>query len=276
MATTFYTLCPKTNLHVGSGSTNYGVIDNLVQKDPVDELPCIYASSLKGALREYFEEVVEAALPPGKKIISEKIFGPVNTGTLKKGSHIFHEALLLSLPVRSNTRPFYNATAPFVLQRLLDSLDMFGITASAALRSEMERLVQLNPADNQPIVLQTANVANLVIEEFDSFGTDNTPLSEPLKALLGENPVLFSNADYKYQASDACLPIIARNNLENGVSKNLWYEQVVPREAHFYFFASTSETSDDFAKNLGRFVQMGANASIGYGKCFIQQPKLTA
>jgi CRISPR-associated protein Cmr4 len=271
-----YTLYAKTNLHAGSGSTNYGVIDNLVQKDPVDELPCIYASSLKGALREYFEEVTEKGRD--KKPISEGIFGPINTGTLKKGSHIFHEALLLSLPVRSNRKPFYNATAPFVLQRFLDSVQMFALTMPPALQNEIAALIALAPAENRPIVLQTTEANHLLIEEFDAFATNNTPLSNQLQSLLGRDVVLMADADFKYQCSDACLPIIARNNLENGVSRNLWYEQIVPREARFYFFTSTNESNDAFATEiaLGQYVQVGANASIGYGKCFIQPQNITA
>jgi len=48
--------CIRTlsNLHVGSGSENYGVIDNLIQRDAATGFPCIHASSLKGAFREFF------------------------------------------------------------------------------------------------------------------------------------------------------------------------------------------------------------------------------
>lgn len=273
MATQLYTLRPKTNLHAGSGSTNYGVIDNLVQKDPVDDLPCIYASSLKGAFREYFEEVVERG--KNLKPIAESIFGPINTGTLKKGSHIFHEALLLSLPVRSSRKPFYHATAPFVLQRFMDSIDMFEIAIAPALKSEIAALIALAPTENTPIVLESQDANQLLIEEFDQFTTNSTALSANLKMLLGNDIVLMHDADFKYQCSDACLPIIARNNLENGMSKNLWYEQVVPREAQFYFFTSTNESTDQFAANIGKYVQVGANASIGYGKCLIHPINLT-
>jgi CRISPR-associated protein Cmr4 len=257
MSAIIYLLCAKTNLHAGSGSTNYGVIDNLVQRDPIDELPCIYASSLKGAFREYFEEEVG-------------IFGPINTGTLAKGSHIFHEALLLSMPVRSSRKAFYSATAPFVLQRFLDRVAMFNIPLSEALKKELERLIKFAPADNLPLVTEAQEVNNLYIEDFDKFSTDGTALSEALHAILGKDIVLMSDADFKEQCSDSCLPIIARNNLENGVSKNLWYEQVVPREARFCFVTSTNETEDLFAKHLGQYVQVGANASIGYGKCSVQ------
>ena len=46
-----------TNLHVGSGDANYGIVDKLVQRDTVYNYPTIHASSLKGALREHFENL---------------------------------------------------------------------------------------------------------------------------------------------------------------------------------------------------------------------------
>ncbi|MCD4675191.1 MAG: hypothetical protein K8S18_04240 [Desulfobacula sp.] len=55
MTTTFYKIRTITNLHVGAGDANYGVIDNLVQRDVVTGLPVIHGSSLKGAIREFYE-----------------------------------------------------------------------------------------------------------------------------------------------------------------------------------------------------------------------------
>ena len=66
--------------------------------------------------------------------------------------------------------------------------------------------------------------------------------------------------------SDINLPIIARNELVNGVSKNLWYEQVVPAETVFY--AVIQEPDDTLANAINnKFIQIGANATIGYGYC---------
>ena len=66
--------------------------------------------------------------------------------------------------------------------------------------------------------------------------------------------------------SDDNLPIIARNVLDNGESKNLWYEQVLPAETVLYTIIQ--EKGDELAKALdGQIVQIGANATIGYGYC---------
>ena len=93
MSTQLFIITAQTNLHVGSGDSNYGIIDNLVQRDVLTELPHIHASSLKGALREFYEEVI------GDKIKAVSIFGSDPTNKEKdkaqKGSHSFFEAHLL-------------------------------------------------------------------------------------------------------------------------------------------------------------------------------------
>ena len=67
------------------------------------------------------------------------------------------------------------------------------------------------------------------------------------------------------------LPVIARNNLENGISKNLWYEEVVPSDSRFTFMIIGP---DELMTKLNEVitettVQIGANASVGYGFCKI-------
>ena len=80
------------------------------------------------------------------------------------------------------------------------------------------------------------------------------------KEVMTENDKLIS------LCSDDNLPIIARNVLENGESKNLWYEQVLPAETVLYTIIQ--EKGEDLKNALdGQIVQIGANATIGYGYC---------
>ena len=51
MTTRMYVINTLSNMHVGSGEVNYGVIDNLIQRDSVTNLPNINYSGLKGAIR---------------------------------------------------------------------------------------------------------------------------------------------------------------------------------------------------------------------------------
>lgn len=65
------------------------------------------------------------------------------------------------------------------------------------------------------------------------------------------------------------LHVIARNNLENGKSVNLWYEEVVPRQALFYTIIQHPEEQSSLITEIKTtsLIQIGANATIGYGQC---------
>lgn len=83
-------------------------------------------------------------------------------------------------------------------------------------------------------------------------------------ATFHEKPVATDNLTSL--CHDDNLPIIARNVLENGESKNLWYEQVLPAETVLYTIIQ--EEGEELANALdGQIVQIGANATIGYGYC---------
>lgn len=73
-------------------------------------------------------------------------------------------------------------------------------------------------------------------------------------------------ASFESLCSDDNLPIIARNCLENGESSNLWYEQVLPAQS---VLATVIQTNgpEDLNELNGAIVQIGANATIGYGYC---------
>lgn len=65
------------------------------------------------------------------------------------------------------------------------------------------------------------------------------------------------------------LPVIARNQLDNGESKNLWYEEFVPRETIFGMVIQGEKDlleKFDAAVN-GKVIQIGGNATVGYGYC---------
>ena len=82
----------------------------------------------------------------------------------------------------------------------------------------------------------------------------------------GKQVVIVDTDAFLDSCSDDNLPIIARNVLENGESKNLWYEQVLPAETVFY--AIIREDGEELKNALnGKLVQIGANATIGYGYC---------
>ena len=73
-------------------------------------------------------------------------------------------------------------------------------------------------------------------------------------------------ANFQELCDDEHLPIIARNRLKNGESDNLWYEQVLPAKSVLGTIIETDDNTLIEALN-GHLVQIGANATIGYGYC---------
>lgn len=235
MKTYLWQITAKTNLHVGNeNSTSYGIIDKAVQRDVLTGLPCINASSLKGAINEF---CISGGMRPKERV---EIFGSDKTGKQepKKGNAIFYDAQILFLPVQDDNNLFTYATSEAVLKHMESRLELFGIK-------------NLNP-----------NVFKVA---------GNSGYSED-----------WQRDDFSSLCSDENLPIIARNVLENGQSKNLWYEQVIPAETIFYaviqepdFYTIIQEPDTPIKKSGGllaeaiknKIIQIGANATIGYGYC---------
>ncbi|WP_027340250.1 type III-B CRISPR module RAMP protein Cmr4 [Halonatronum saccharophilum] len=258
-----YNIRALTNMHVGSGDVNFDIIDNQVQRDVVSKFPTINSSSLKGALREHFDSkegfasVVE--IFGGKK---EKEKDNIT------GTHRFFSGNLLSYPVRSNKRPFFRATCPMIIEEFISTLDNFSLEYD--LKDELEEFGNLfdesfDESDEEKVLVFEESLDGAVIEDKEAEYNDFSEV-KALEGLFGENIVLYSNEDFKDLMDE--LPVIARNKLENGESKNLWYEEVVARESRFYcvIIDSSKNDNNDFEKALeSDIIQIGANASIGYG-----------
>lgn len=229
MKTAVYMIRCLTNLHVGVGGANYNVVDNPVQRDVTDKRPCIYSSSLKGALRQFF-----ASLQPNT-IDIDYIFGPDNYGAAEKDNKIGHfnflQANLLAFPIQASVKE--------------DIPEGYKLCSCPAWKKSLEELGQY------------MGVAGIVFPEF----------TEEEQGVLTD--------------AHKSLPIIARNYLKNGESKNLWYEEVVPAESRFVFFVTYPENTgkekpEDIFKKFDALltgeksiVQIGANSSVGYGLCKI-------
>lgn len=89
---------------------------------------------------------------------------------------------------------------------------------------------------------------------------------ENVLAQMEQKEPVDSYNKFKALCSDDNLPIIARNCLDNGESTNLWYEQVLPSQSVLATVIQTIGEKDLDMLN-GKIVQIGANATIGYGYC---------
>jgi CRISPR-associated protein Cmr4 len=232
-------------MHVGSGDNIYGIVDKQVQRDSITNTPVIHSSSLKGALREYFEEC--QGWKKNKNINLEKIFGSdKGSQNLKQGEVRFFEAKLISIPVRGlSSHPFFRCTSDSLINEYNNSKKIFALPGNE---------------------LSSATGNEACETEFGNFNmlTDG--------GIAGYNGI---NAGIKLHSEILkSLPIVARNSLENGQSENLWYEEIIPRESRFYFVLGIPVDYSDFTSVFddqidGKIVQIGANASVGYGFCKI-------
>ena len=185
------------------------------------------------------------------------IFGSESASSAQQqGGFRFFSGNLLALPVRSDARPYYMATTPGLIQSFIHTINQFGIEMS---HGDLDSIKDLTSEKGHPLIGDDTPVH---IE--DLLGKPS-PALKGLETLIGPNPALFHDEDFKDIAS--CLPVIARNNLENGESKNLWYEEIVPHQARFFcIIGNGTHHAGEFEKVLKQdIIQIGANASIGYG-----------
>lgn len=270
-----YLITCNTNMHVGSGDTTFGVVDNLVQRDPVTNHPTIHSPSLKGALREHFKgnEVKDDVITYifGYKNGNEKSEDGKKKDKPKdtQGNYRFFSAHLLSIPVRSDKKPFFMATTPGLIKGFLETLQCFGITIT---NPNLNTLKDLTPPKGTAWTMDGDGACIEDVKSVKSDAMENMKANTELTTLFGPNLALFHEEDFKAITED--LPVIARNNLENGESKNLWYEEIVPHQTRFFFVVgkgnSPSEKSE-FEKTMKPIIQIGANATIGYGYTTIRK-----
>lgn len=118
-----------TNLHAGSGEANYSVIDNEVQRDPVTGYPTIFASGIKGAIREYFKrhDYDTSDLNYLNYFGSEQGEAKSNEKGTKPGYLKFTQAHLLAFPkrVEDGDKPYKLVTSMTAKDELSNFTNLF-------------------------------------------------------------------------------------------------------------------------------------------------------
>lgn len=243
-----------TDLHVGNGEANYSIIDNEVQKDSVlKDVPCIPGSGVKGALKDFFEEIWKDDNYVKDRIT--KVFGGVEefideTGKKKtrtvEGAYKFMAALCLARPLRvtDGPRPYVLATSNAILNHFSTFFKGLGCADLGA------KLAVLRDGTNI---------------EYESV-TGRTKHFAELNGLIDRDFLVIDNLQ------EYSLPVRARNVLdENGQSKNIWYEEYVPHTSIFCFAILTPNEDCDLSFEPNIPVQFGGNSSIGNGYCKIEE-----
>lgn len=267
--TDLYLLTTRTNLHVGSGDSHFGVIDNLVQRDPLTKLPAIYASSLKGALKEHSTGILgqKKSYATTKELHKKEPFIQYIFGNDDDSGHRrFLGGNLLTFPVRTSGPAFLPGTTPQLIRDFIELADALGVTLSEV--EALKKLSELEPSKGKPFFIGSHTSVDC-IEYRDIKPVPETTGATIPAFLKTDSLVILSHEDMLRIAGPNKLPVQARNSLVDRESKNLWYEEYVPRQAVFYSFVINTqghETHDPvFDKQLAQPVQMGANASVGFG-----------
>ncbi len=272
----FFRIRALSNLHVGSGETNYGIIDNLIQRDVLTGFPCINASGLKGAFKQFLDS--EGVISDDLKYIfgSDTTANKVGQSNVQNqtGEYVFFNAYLLTLPLRSNKRPYFLATCPSILKHIITNARKF---KDIELK-DAETFIQNSNVESNKAYIFNKKYLNATIEN-DDLDIECKTLEESVKKLLfgeeQEELLLISDKKFSEYCSDNNLPVVSRNALDDGKSKNLWYEQILPRESRLFFSIlepTNSQTPDILQSSLkDNVIQIGGNASIGCGFCEINQ-----
>jgi CRISPR-associated protein Cmr4 len=246
----FFSITTKTPMHCGAGGENFWIIDKLIQRDETTNLPNINSSSLKGALREYMKDY----LSNSKKInglswatVLFQIFGNDNTDLSTSDKDIV--AKDLNVPV--------------------NKLEIAGDLR--ILPAELLSIPTLKEGKIKHIISCEWLKQNLYekIELFDHKLSDRVTL----ETIIQSNEYI-DEIEFCEKVDDYNLPVIARNHLEDGTSTNLWYEQVLPRETKLFFTVvyNNEELFKIFKDSvITHPIQIGANASVGYGFCKIEE-----
>lgn len=265
-----------TPLHPGSGSRISGLADLPVQREAGTNLPVIYGSSLKGALRSWASRKMDES-----KI--EEIFGPPpGRGDEGMGNAVFLDAKMLFLPVRSLKGVYGWITSPFILKRLKRDLDVlsefsgnkignilfenYKVKENEALASKNSEL-KFPLAEKDRIVLED-HVLDYREDEMKFLGMfeDRQKFGE-LKQEL-ERKLAIVHDDVFMRIMERALEITPHIeiNKETGTVKNLWFQEDLPSETIMYSIVFTSQKlKGDLINLLNGVVHVGGDITTGLG-----------
>lgn len=247
----FYKATCLTNLHMGSGDVNYDVVDLEVERDPVLGEPTMNASGVKGALRDHCKDKMEKKvwLSVFGSDTNEKDKALKELGS-RQGSYHFLSGDLIARPVRvsDGSVSYVLATTPELLNHVGSKLEAFGKKNPFVGVPAAKKDVVLTGGSSTEIEgIKAEKVSCKALDDF--FKTSNWAIMTP-EALASID-----------------LPVMAHNVLEDGISKNLWYEQYVPHESVFGILVIPPDGDTAFEDVIKEHsvVQFGAGATTGCG-----------
>lgn len=279
MKTAILGLHAETSIHAGAGSA-LDVIDLPIQREAHNNWPCIFGSSVKGALR--------ATANTSKNPHLDIVFGPANANNeAYAGALLVGDARLLLLPMRSLTTHFKWVTCPAALLRLKRDAERLNIKLQ----------FEIPPMPGEMMAFASKKDVTFLEEyRFEVQAQDMSGIIQALARLSGvekfadalnDQLLILNNDDFTYLAKHAVpvTPHIALDSASKSVRNGaLWYEETLPPETLLYvcLAAQDSRRKDthlsagavmqsvvDGFKNRP-YLQIGGNETVGMGWCKVQ------
>ncbi|MBM9520416.1 type III-B CRISPR module RAMP protein Cmr4 [Desulforhopalus vacuolatus] len=285
-----YFMQTRSGLHCGVGQ-GLSDIDLPVAKHSLTGHPLVPGTSIKGVLRDYFEETEE----------QEKFAAAF--GGMQKGKSDFASALsftdcqLICLPVRSYFGTYAHAASPQTLRLLKEEMTRGGYENLPEIPrfAHPQDTTEYHSAVPKDSRLRRAGGKQLLLEELDLLvDTEFQKNADEWAALLAEELcpndaegqsffhegfVVVDN-DVLNFLCETSLPVSAHNKIgENGVVEDgaLWYEEYVPAETLFLGAVYGENGRGEKHHNLSAgalldlvcstplSLQVGGNATTGRG-----------
>ena len=260
----------ETFIHPGSGQ-NVGAIDLPVAREAATDYPYIAGSSLKGALRDAYEQKTN-------KEAADKIFGQQE----QAGDIVVSDARLLLLPVRSLTGAYKWLTCGHVLERFIRDCSRSG-QAPDILLPEVKEKHALSQGSGT-LFLEERSFTCRTIDS--TFAADLLALlgaympHASVRERLASQLTIVHDNDFAWFARYG-LAIQARNQLTGGKTSspwknpetgqtekgNLWYEENLPPDTFMYTVLAERKkaTLEPLLTTIGNYLQVGGNETVGQG-----------
>jgi len=263
------TLITRTPLHVGAGSS-VGSIDLPVQRERHTQIPIIPGSSLKGVLRDLWNEK-----DPGER---ESLFGTETTAeTASAGNLLVGEARVVCFPVRSARGSFAWLTSPLAIRRYLRDRGMKPVALPELSDDRVQAGTQVTSKQDSVILEEycfSAEALNPGIEEIFKDFLPGDALCESLPGRL----VLASDGIFSHFCANACeiqqrvriddeTHVVAKGalfNQENVPSETLFYAVIGDRSSN-----GAMEKLEGGLKEVGNVLQLGGDETVGLGYCSV-------
>lgn len=282
-------LTAQTPLHAGSGSAD-DVIDLPIQREAHSDWPCIFGSSVKGALRAHAEGVGVDC------VLAQAAFGPdMKKASDHAGSLLVSDARLALLPVRSLTSHFRWVCCPALLRRLGRDLQRLGLVgeppAVPDVESEQALVARIQPAggdDSDAIYLEEFRFRQQKADFADWLKVFEQLCGQGYREALEQQFTLVNDDSFRHLCRSA-LPIQPHIRIDNDTgtvsSGALWYEENLSPETVLYVCLNAQPprydqfkgTPDEMLTKLldGLFderpwLQIGGNETVGMGWCRVE------